>query len=117
MEGRAIVTTPGSDTGTQNDLSFAANGVLNSGATHHIATAFCKKSRKAIVAYMDAGNNDYLTVRGISLSNTSLTAGGEQVILNNSPHGDAYGWTGGDKGGYRNRVTYDHRRYKALILT
>ena len=117
MEARAIVTTPGSDTGTQNDLSYGSNGVLSSGATHYIATAFCKKSRKAIVAYMDAGNNDYLTVRGISLSNTSLTAGGEQVILNNSPHGDAYGWTGSDKGGYRNKVTYDHRRDKALILT
>ena len=66
---------------------------------------------------MDAGNNDYLTVRGISLSGTGLTAGGEQVILNNSPHGDAYGWASNDKGGYRNRVTYDHRRDKALILT
>ena len=117
MEARPIVTTPGSDTGTQNDLSFATNFVLNSGATHHIATAFCKKSRKAIVAYMDAGNNDYLTVRALSLSNTSYSAGGEQVILNNSPHGDAYGWSGSDKGGYRNRVTYDHRRDKALILT
>tara|TARA_R100001443_G_scaffold55697_2_gene66851 strand:+ start:1935 stop:4625 length:2691 start_codon:yes stop_codon:yes gene_type:complete len=117
MECCAIVTTPGSDTGTQNDLSFAANGVVNSGTTHHIATAFCKNTRKAIVAYMDAGNNDYLTVRGLSLSTTSPTVGPEQVILNNSPHGDAYGWSGSDKGGYRNKVTFDNRRNKALILT
>ena len=45
MEGRAIVTHQ-SDTGTQNDLSYGANGVLNSGTTHHIATAFVRNQEK-----------------------------------------------------------------------
>ena len=79
MEGCSIVTTPGSDTGTQNDLSFGASGVVNGSTTHHIHSAFCKNTRKALIAYMDAGNNDYLTVKAISLSNTSITAGAAPV--------------------------------------